>query len=72
MSKNNVIEIDAVVDEILSGGKYKVKLEQGHTVVAKVSGKMRINSIRVIVGDKVKIEVSPYDLSQGRIVYRSK
>jgi translation initiation factor IF-1 len=72
MSKSNVIEVEAVVEEILSGGKYRVKLEQGHNVIAKVSGKMRINSIRVIVGDKVRVEVSPYDLKQGRIVYRSK
>ncbi|MBS3740872.1 MAG: translation initiation factor IF-1 [Candidatus Cloacimonetes bacterium] len=72
MSKGSVIEVEGVVEEALPGTKFKVKLENGHTVLAHISGKMRMNYIRILVGDKVKLELSPYDLSKGRIVYRYK
>lgn len=72
MSKENVIEIEGVIKEVLSGGRYGVKLDQGHNIIAKASGKMRMHSIKIVLGDRVKVEVSPYDLNKGRIVYRSK
>lgn len=72
MSRENIIELEGEVVEILSGGKYKLLLEQGSHLVARVSGKMRMNNIKIIPGDRVKVEVSPYDLSQGRIKYRVK
>jgi len=72
MSKGSVIEVEGIVEEALPGTKFKVKLENGHTVLAHISGKMRMNYIRILVGDKVKLELSPYDLSKGRIVYRYK
>ncbi len=72
MAKGSVIEVEGVVEEALPGTKFEVKLENGHTVLAHISGKMRMNYIRILVGDKVKLELSPYDLSKGRIVYRYK
>ncbi len=72
MAKGSVIEVEGVVEEALPGTKFKVKLENDHTVLAHISGKMRMNYIRILVGDKVKLELSPYDLSKGRIVYRYK
>ena len=72
MSRENIIELEGEVLEVLSGGKYKLLLEQGSNLVAKISGKMRMNNIKIIPGDRVKVEVSPYDLSQGRIKYRVK
>lgn len=72
MAKNGVIEVDGVVDEALPGTKFIVELENGHKVLAHISGKMRMHYIRIMVGDKVKLELSPYDLTKGRIVYRYK
>ena len=72
MSKNDVIEAQGKVVDLIPGGKFKVELEGGHTVVAHVSGKMRVNNIRILPGDTVVIELSPYDLTQGRIVYNKK
>lgn len=72
MAKEDVIEVEAKVIEILPNTKFKVELENGHMVLAHVSGKIRINNIRILPGDKVVVELSPYDLSRGRIVYRKK
>ena len=68
--KDDIIEVDGKVLEIIPGGKFKVELENGFTVEAHVSGKIRMNYIRILPGDTVKIEVSPYDLTRGRITYR--
>lgn len=70
MSNKDTIEIDGKVIEVLPGGQYKVELENGHTVVAHVSGKIRLNYIRILVGDTVTVELSPYDLKRGRIIFR--
>jgi translation initiation factor IF-1 len=67
---NDVIEVEALVVENLPGTKFKVKLENGHEVLAHVSGKIRMNYIRILPGDKVRVELSPYDLTRGRITYR--
>lgn len=72
MAKEDVIEVEAKVIEILPNTRFKVELENGHMVLAHVSGKIRINNIRILPGDKVVVELSPYDLSRGRIVYRRK
>lgn len=68
--KDDIIEIEGKVLEILPGGKFKVELENKHIVEAHVSGKIRMNMIRILPGDKVTIEFSPYDLTRGRITYR--
>lgn len=70
MAKEDVIELEGKVTELLKGGDFKVRLENGYTVDARVSGKMRMNMIRVLPGDKVTVEFSPYDLKRGRITYR--
>ena len=72
LSKNDVIETEGKVMEVIPGGKFKVLLDGGHIVEAHVSGKMRVNNIRILPGDKVVIEMSPYDLTHGRIVYNKK
>ena len=72
MSKNDVIETEGKVQEILPGGKFKVEIEGGHIVEAHVSGKMHINNIRILPGDTVVIQLSPYDLTHGRIIYNKK
>ena len=72
MSKNDVIEAQGKVIDLIPGGKFKVELEGGHEVVAHVSGKMRVNNIRILPGDTVVVELSPYDLTHGRIVYNKK
>ncbi len=72
MAKSGVIEVDGVVREALPATKFIVELENGHKVLAHISGKMRMHYIRILVGDKVKLELSPYDLDKGRIVYRYK
>lgn len=72
MGKEEPIEVEGVVDETLPNAMFKVKLENGHVVLAHISGKMRMHYIRILPGDKVTIELSPYDLSRGRITYRSK
>ncbi|MGL4368925.1 MAG: translation initiation factor IF-1 [Spirochaetota bacterium] len=72
MGKEEPIEVEGVVDETLPNAMFKVKLENGHMVLAHISGKMRMHYIRILPGDKVTIELSPYDLSRGRITYRSK
>ena len=72
MSKSDVIETEGKVIDLIPGGKFKVELDGGHEVIAHVSGKMRVNNIRILPGDKVVIELSPYDLTHGRIVYNKK
>lgn len=70
--KEDVIEVSGVVIESLPNAQFKVKLETGQEILAHISGKIRKNYIRVLMGDTVKVELSPYDLSRGRIVYRLK
>ena len=72
MSKADVIEIEGVVVEKLPNAMFKVELENGHIVLAHISGKLRRNFIKILPGDKVTLEMSPYDLSKGRIVWRDK
>ena len=72
MSKVDVIEVEGVVVEALPNAMFKVKLENDHIVLAHVSGKMRMNFIRILPGDRVTIELTPYDLNRGRITYRFK
>ena len=72
MSKADVIEIEGIVVEKLPNAMFKVELENGHQVLAHISGKLRKNFIRILPGDKVTMEMSPYDLTQGRITWRSK
>ena len=71
-NKEDVIELEGKVEDLLKGGDFKVRLENGHTVEARVSGKMRMNMIRVLPGDRVTVELSPYDITRGRITYRGK
>ncbi len=71
MAKEEPIRVEAVVREALPNATFRVELENGHQVMAHVSGKMRMNFIRILPGDKVTVELSPYDLTRGRIVYRS-
>jgi len=70
MAKEEPIRVEGVVKESLPNAMFKVELENGHIVLAHVSGKMRMNFIRILPGDKVTLEMSPYDLNKGRIVYR--
>ena len=72
MAKTDVIEIEGTVLEKLPNAMFKVELENGHQVLAHISGKLRMNFIRIIPGDKVTIEMSPYDLTKGRIIWRDK
>lgn len=72
MAKQANIEVDGTVIEALSNAMFRVELENGHIVTAHISGKMRMNYIRILPGDKVKLEMSPYDLTKGRIVSRYK
>ena len=72
MSKADIIEIEGVVVEKLPNAMFKVELENGHIVLAHISGKLRMNFIKILPGDKVTLEMSPYDLSKGRIVWRDK
>ncbi|MCX5697724.1 MAG: translation initiation factor IF-1 [Candidatus Omnitrophica bacterium] len=72
MAKEELIETEGVIVETLPNAMFRVKLENGHIVLAHVSGKMRMNFIRILPGDKVKLELSPYDLSRGRITFRVK
>ncbi|MGN0467442.1 MAG: translation initiation factor IF-1 [Acutalibacteraceae bacterium] len=72
MSKQDMIEVDGTVVEALPNATFQVELENGHKILAHISGKLRMNYIRILPGDKVKVEMSPYDLSKGRITWRSK
>ena len=71
-AKQDVIEIEGVVEETLPNANFKVKLQNGHEIRAHVAGKIRTNYIRILPGDRVTVEISPYDLTRGRITYRHK
>ena len=72
MSKEDVIETEGIVIEVLPKTQFKVKLANNHVILAYLGGKLRINNIRILEGDKVRIGMSPYDLTKGRIIYRNK
>ncbi len=72
MTKKNLIQQDGIIEEALSNAMFRVRLQNDHLIIATISGKMRMNYIRILPGDKVAIEMSPYDLSRGRITYRYK
>jgi len=72
LSKEDVIEIEGTVVEALPNTNFKVELENGHQILAHISGKLRMNYIKILPGDKVKVELSPYDLTRGRITWRAK
>ena len=71
MSKQDTLEFEGVVTDLLPNAMFRVKLDNGHSVTSHTAGKLRKNRIRVLQGDRVKLEVSPYDLSKGRIIFRS-
>lgn len=72
MAKQDVIEIEGVIEDTLPNAQFKVKLANGHVILAHVSGKIRMNYIRILPGDRVTVEISPYDLTRGRITFRHK
>ncbi len=72
MSKEDLIEVEGVIVEALPNAMFRVELDNGHKVLAHISGKIRMNFIRILPGDRVKVEVSPYDLTRGRITFRCK
>lgn len=72
MAKEDIIEVEGTVVEALPNTCFKVELENGHQILAHISGKLRMNYIKILPGDKVKVELSPYDLSRGRITWRAK
>mgnify|MGYP002691789389 FL=1 len=72
MAKEDVIEVEGVVVETLANTTFKVELENGHQILGHISGKLRMNYIKILPGDKVKVELSPYDLTRGRITWRAK
>lgn len=72
MAKDDVISMDGSIQEVLPNAMFRIKLEQGSIILGHISGKMRQNKIQILAGDRVKVEMSPYDLSKGRIVYREK
>lgn len=72
MSKKNTIEVEGVVVDALPNAIFKVKLDNGYEIIAHISGKLRMHNIRVLLGDRVNLELSPYDLTKGRITWRNK
>ena len=72
MAKEEPIEVEGIIKETLPNAMFRVELDNGHKILAHVSGKMRMNFIRILPGDTVKIQLSPYDLTRGRIIYRVK
>lgn len=72
MSKKNTIEVEGVVVDALPNAIFKVRLENGHEIIAHISGKLRMHNIRILPGDRVTMELSPYDLTKGRITWRNK
>ena len=72
MSKQDAIKVDGVITDTLPNATFRVKLDNGHEILAHISGKMRMHYIKILVGDKVTVELSPYDLTKGRITYRYK
>lgn len=72
MAKSDLIQISGVVNEVLPNAMFRVTLENGHLIIATLGGRLRQNNIRILLGDSVDVEMSPYDMNRGRIVYRSK
>lgn len=72
MAKQDLIEVEGVVEECLPNTMFRVKINEAHSIIAVISGKMRQNRIRILTGDTVKVELSAYDLTRGRVIYRSK
>ncbi len=72
MSKSDMIELEGVVTEAMPNANFRVTLDNGHSILAHISGKLRMNYIRILPGDKVTVEMSPYDLTKGRIIWRAK
>lgn len=72
MAKEELIQLEGMVEEVLPNAMFRIRVNEQHTVIAVISGKMRQNKIQILTGDKVRVEVSPYDLSKGRVVYREK
>jgi len=72
VSKEDLIRLNGVVDELLPSAMFRVNLENNHKIIATISGRLRQNNIRILAGDSVEVEMSPYDLNRGRIVYRNK
>jgi translation initiation factor IF-1 len=72
MAKQDAIEVDGIITEALSNAMFRVQLESGHVIIANISGKMRMHYIKILPGDRVKVEMSPYDLTRGRISFRYK
>ena len=72
MAKQDAIEVDGTITEALSNAMFRVQLESGHVIIANISGKMRMHCIKILPGDRVKVEMSPYDLTRGRISFRYK
>ena len=72
MAKQDAIEVDGTITEALSNAIFRVQLESGHVIIANISGKMRMHYIKILPGDRVKVEMSPYDLTRGRISFRYK
>lgn len=72
MSKQDQISLDGVVNEVLPNAMFRIQLEQGSVILGHISGKMRQNKIQILQGDRVRVEMSPYDMTKGRIVYREK
>lgn len=72
MGKQDLIKIDGIIVEALSNAMFRVKLQNGHEIISTISGKMRMNYIKILPGDKVAVEMSPYDLNRGRITFRYK
>lgn len=72
MSKEDLFETDGIVDEVFPDGRFRIKLENGHNIIAYTAGKMRKNRIRMLTGDRVTVEMTPYDLGKGRVIFRHK
>jgi translation initiation factor IF-1 len=72
VSKEDLIQMEGLVEEVLPNAMFKVKINETHSIVAVISGRMRQNRIQVLAGDKVKVEMSPYDLTKGRVIYRER
>lgn len=72
MAKESAIELEGFVEEVLSNAMFRIKVTENHKITAVISGKMRQNKIQILTGDRVRVEVSPYDLTRGRVIYREK
>jgi translation initiation factor IF-1 len=72
MSKDDIIKMSGVVDEVLPNAMFRITLDNEHKIIATIGGRLRQNNIRILMGDKVDVEMSPYDLTRGRVVYRGK